>query len=267
MWLDHHLRGALEANQFALHYQPKLLLESGRATSVEGLLRWTHPERGNIPPDHFISRAEATGLIIPIGQWVLETAALQAAKWAEQGRAVRVAINVSARQLVDPELMPRLRSAQSIAAGLLDIELTESSLIANEKDCLEFVAQCRSMGFGVHLDDFGTGYSSLARLGSMPLTVIKLDRAFISPIGKSQKSDALLKAMTSIGKELRLQVVAEGVETQEQADYLQALGVRYAQGWLYARAMSGPDCDDWLTVNLEGRTPEEAAASTFVGLL
>lgn len=267
IWLDHHLRDALETNQFALHYQPKILLETGRATSVEGLLRWKHPQRGNIPPDQFIPRAEATGLIIPIGRWVLETAARQAANWAAWGRAVRVAINVSARQLADPELIQRLREAQTLAGGLLDIELTESCLIANEKESLEFVEQCRVMGFGVHLDDFGTGYSSLARLGGMPLTVIKLDRAFIAPIGKSQKSDALLKAMMSIGKELRLQVVAEGVETQEQVDYLQSLGVRYVQGWLFARAMSSQDCDDWLAVNLEGRTPEEAAASTFVGLL
>ncbi|MBK7002608.1 MAG: EAL domain-containing protein [Rhodoferax sp.] len=267
VWLDHHLRDALEKNQFALYYQPKILLESGRATSVEGLLRWKHPQRGNIPPDQFIPRAEATGLIIPIGRWVLETAARQAADWVAQGRPVRVAINVSIRQLADPELIHRLGEAQALASGLLDIELTESCLIANEKESLEFVKQCHAMGFGVHLDDFGTGYSSLSRLGSMPLTVIKLDRAFISPIGKSQKSDALLKAMMSIGKELRLRVVAEGVETQEQADYLQSLGVRYAQGWLYARAMSGQDCDGWLEINLEGRTPEEVAASTFVGLL
>lgn len=251
LWLDHNLRAALDSHQFELHYQPKLLLANQQATSVEALLRWKHPERGNIRPDQFIARAEATGLIIPIGRWVINTAALQAAQWVEQGRHIRIAVNVSAKQLADQNLVDILRAAQTIAHGLLDIELTESCVAENEKETLSFIAQSRELGFGVHLDDFGTGYSSLARLGYLPLTMIKLDRAFITPIGKSEKADALVRAMVSVGKELRLQIVAEGVETQEQADYLQDLGVGYAQGWLYAPAMPSDKCNDWLDQNAE----------------
>jgi cyclic di-GMP phosphodiesterase Gmr len=267
VWLDHHLRLALGEQQFSLFYQPKVLLESGRATSVEALLRWTHPERGQILPDQFIPRSEATGLIIPIGRWVIATAAAQARTWLAQDSTVRIAINVSAKQLSDPELIPRLKAAQAQAQGLLDIELTESCLLDSESLAIAFISQCRDMGYGVHLDDFGTGYSSLARLGNLPLTKIKLDRAFIAPIGQNAKSDALLKAMISIGNELRVPIVAEGVETQEQANYLRSHGVRYAQGWLFARAMNADDCGWWLANNLMGRTDEEAAPSDFIGLV
>ncbi len=266
LWLDHNLRAALDTLQFELHYQPKLRLANQRATSVEALLRWTHPERGNIRPDQFIPRAEATGLIIPIGRWVINAAAVQAAVWAQQGRPIRIAVNVSAKQLADTNLVGILKAAQTIAQGLLDIELTESCLAENEKETLSFIAQSRALGFGVHLDDFGTGYSSLARLGNLPLTMIKLDRAFITPIGTSEKSDALVRAMVSVGKELRLQIVAEGVETQEQADYLLGLGVGYAQGWLYAPAMAGAKCGDWLTENANAADNGANIPSAFMGL-
>lgn len=266
LWLDHNLRAALDGMQFELHYQPKLVLASQRATSVEALLRWKHPERGNIRPDQFIPRAEATGLIIPIGRWVINAAAMQAAQWAEQGRPIRIAVNVSAKQLADSNLVDILKAAQTIAHGLLDIELTESCLAENEKETLSFIAQSRELGFGVHLDDFGTGYSSLARLGNLPLTMIKLDRAFITPIGKSEKSDALVRAMVSVGKELRLQIVAEGVETQEQADYLLGLGVGYAQGWLYAPAMASEKCGVWLAENANIAGSGTGIPSVFMGL-
>ena len=266
LWLDHNLRAALDLGQFELHYQPKLLLANQRATSVEALLRWKHPERGNIRPDQFIPRAEATGLIIPIGRWVINAAAVQAAQWIEQGRPIRIAVNVSAKQLADANLIDILKAAQTIAHGMLDIELTESCLAENEKETLAFIVQSRALGFGVHLDDFGTGYSSLARLGNLPLTMIKLDRAFITPIGKSEKSDALVRAMVSVGKELRLQIVAEGVETQEQADYLLGLGVGYAQGWLYAPAMASEKCGDWLTENAHSADSGRGIPSAFAGL-
>jgi diguanylate cyclase (GGDEF)-like protein len=250
VWLDHNIRAALDLGQFELHYQPKLLMTNGLAEGVEALLRWKHPTRGNISPDQFIGRAEVNGMIIPLGRWVIDTAAKHAAAWVAHGRRVRVAINVSAKQLSDKGLLAFLETAQITAHGLLDIELTESCLAYNENESMKFIAKCREMGFGVHLDDFGTGYSSLSRLHSLPLTMIKLDRSFISPIGKDDKAHALLRAMVSIGKELDLQMVAEGVETQEQADYLRALGVTYAQGWLYARAMAPEQLDAWFHENL-----------------
>ena len=250
VWLDHNIRAALDSGQFELHYQPKLLMANGMAEGVEALLRWKHPARGNINPDQFIGRAEVNGMIIPLGRWVIDTAAKHAAAWASRGRRVRVAINLSARQLNDKGLLACLEAAQQTADGLLDIELTESCLAHNENESMRFISKCREMGFGVHLDDFGTGYSSLSRLHSLPLTMIKLDRSFISPIGKDDKAHALLRAMVSIGKELDLQMVAEGVETQEQADYLRVLGVTYAQGWLYARAMDSEQLDAWFHENL-----------------
>lgn len=245
VWLDHNIRAGMDLGQFELHYQPKLLLHNGMAEGVEALLRWKHPVRGNISPEQFISRAEANGMIIPLGHWVIDTAARHAATWAAQGRHVRVAINVSARQLSDQNLLTILQAAQITAHGLLDIELTESCLAHNESESMKFIARCRDMGFGVHLDDFGTGYSSLSRLHNLPLTTIKLDRSFISPIGTDEKAHALLRAMVSIGKELDLHIVAEGVETQEQADYLRALDVTYAQGWLYAPAMAAETLATW----------------------
>lgn len=266
IWLDQNLRDAIFLGQLELHYQPKLLLKDGYSNSVEALLRWRHPERGNIRPDVFIPRAEATGQIIPIGRWVIHTAAAQAKIWVEAGLPTRVAINVSASQLSDPELMNHLRIAQSEAMGHLDLELTESSLVASERDALRFIVQCRELGFGVHLDDFGTGYSSLSRLGNLPLTMIKLDRSFIAPIGQSSKANALLKAMLSIGTELRLQVVAEGVETEKQAEFLRDLGVRYAQGWLYGRAMPAHECWAWLIANRSSNVGSFATTSIFSGL-
>ena len=255
LWLDNNMRAALEQQQFELHYQPKLLLADRRATSVEALIRWKHPERGNIRPDQFIPRAEVSGQIVAIGRWVIQAAARQSAQWLAQGLEMRVAVNVSVKQMADSTLLDTLRDAQALAGGMLDLELTESCLAGNEKDTLTFITQCRAMGYGVHLDDFGTGYSSLSRLGNLPLTMIKLDRAFITPIGKSEKADALVRAMVSMAKELQLQVVAEGVETIEQADYLERLGVGYVQGWLYAPAMAVEKCEAWLAANAPLASP------------
>jgi cyclic di-GMP phosphodiesterase Gmr len=245
LWLDHNLRLALEKGQFELYYQPKLNLKDGTTSSVEALIRWTHPERGNISPDEFISRCESNGLIIPLGHWIIETVALQAAEWRDQGHAVRIAINVSANQLSDPELLEKLRAAQAHAHGLLDIELTESCLMCNQDRILELIHELRELNYGVHLDDFGTGYSSLSVLSNLPLTMIKLDRAFVREIGKVGNDHALLRSMIVMAKELGLSVVAEGVETQEQADFLRSQGVAFAQGWLYAPAMAVQKFNLW----------------------
>lgn len=245
-WLDINLRLGFEQNQFELHYQPKVNIGNKTITSVEALIRWTHPKRGNIRPDEFIARCESNGLMIPLGRWIIDTAARQAAQWSEQGKTLRIAINISAKQLQDSELLQRLTAAQAIASGLLDIELTESCLAGSERQILEFIHQCRVLGFGVHLDDFGTGYSSLSRLCILPLTVMKLDRSFIMEVGKSGKGQALLKSMIGMAKELDLSIVAEGVETREQVDFLIDLGVTVAQGWLYAPAMTAAKLEAWL---------------------
>ena len=180
MWLDTNLRKGLEQNQLVLYYQPKIDARSGEVHSVEALVRWDSPERGLIPPLQFISYAEESGLIGPLGQWVLQTAAGQAAQWQEQGLNLRVAVNLSARQLADDSIVNDLLGVlrrHRMAPCLLDFELTESSLIEDENRARALITRLRELGAQVHLDDFGTGYSSLAQLARIPLDAIKLDKA------------------------------------------------------------------------------------------
>jgi cyclic di-GMP phosphodiesterase Gmr len=162
------------------------------------------------------------------------------------GHTMRVAINISVQQLRDPDLLTKLGEAQALAGGLLDFELTESCFMSNEPHFLELIGQIRRLKFGIHLDDFGTGYSSLSRLKDLPLTVLKLDRVFVQDIPNVARGQKLLKAMIHLARELDLQVVAEGVETEEQANFLKAHGVEYAQGWLYAPAMAEDALMKWL---------------------
>ncbi|MGZ8968675.1 MAG: anthranilate phosphoribosyltransferase [Telluria sp.] len=244
-WLDYNVRLALDTNQFELHYQPKVNVADTTVSSVEALIRWVHPERGNIRPDEFIGRCESNGLIIPLGRWIIDAAAKQAMEWSDLGRPVRVAINVSARQFADAELLPRLRAAQIRARGLLDIELTESCFMGHQDDIFDLIQDLRGLHFGVHLDDFGTGYSSLAALAKLPLTLVKLDKAFIQEIGKSGNGQALLELMIGMVKGLGLPIVAEGVETQEQYSFLKNEGVDLAQGWLFAAAMDAKKFEIW----------------------
>jgi anthranilate phosphoribosyltransferase len=244
-WLDHNLHLALESNQFELHYQPKVSLVDQTVTCAEALIRWQHPEKGNIRPDEFINRCETNGLIIPLGHWIIDTAARQAAEWIDQQRPIRIAINLSAAQISDSNLLEKLKAAQIRARGMLDIELTESSVMNNENKMRTLIQQCRELGFGIHMDDFGTGYSSLSVLAHLPLTMIKLDKSFVQEIGKSGNGQALLNSMISMAKELGLDIIAEGVETQVQADYLKAQGVAQVQGWLYAPAMPVIKFNQW----------------------
>ncbi|MFZ6820007.1 putative bifunctional diguanylate cyclase/phosphodiesterase [Undibacterium sp. Ji22W] len=248
-WLDHNLRLAIERNEFALHYQPKIDLRDGSCNAVEALIRWTHPEAGNVRPDQFIPRCESNGLIIALGNWIISTAANHAATWNAQACPMRVAINISVQQLRDPELLSKLRDAQTTAGGLLDFELTESCFMSNEPHFLELITEIRHLKFGIHLDDFGTGYSSLSRLKDLPLTVLKLDRVFVQDIANVSRGQKLLRAMIHLARELELQVVAEGVETQEQATFLKDQGVEFAQGWLYARAMPSDELLEWYSLN------------------
>jgi cyclic di-GMP phosphodiesterase Gmr len=196
--------------------------------------------------------------MIALGHWIISTAASHAAMWSARDCTMRVAINISVQQLRDPELLPKLREAQLIADGLLDFELTESCFMSNEPHFLELISQIRHLKFGIHLDDFGTGYSSLSRLKDLPLTVIKLDRVFVQDIANVARGQKLLRAMIHLARELELQVVAEGVETQEQASFLKAHGVEYAQGWLYAPAMSSDELLKWY---LNSKKPDATTVS------
>jgi len=245
LWLDHHLRKALELQQLELHFQPKVGLQGPAAPSVEALLRWRHPKRGLIQPDRFVSRAEDNGQIVAMGRWVIVSAAAQAAQWLSKGQAVRIAVNISARQLADPDLLRWLSECQRIAQGLLDVELTESCVIDDERATHAFMQECRGLGYQVYLDDFGTGFSSLAQLARLPIDVVKLDRSFVVASAQ-ERSQALMRSMVSLARELGLTVIAEGVETREQEALLREMGVHGAQGWLYAAAMPADDYLRWL---------------------
>ncbi|ACC74359.1 cyclic di-GMP phosphodiesterase [Paraburkholderia phymatum] len=249
MWLDTNLRRGLEEGQLTLHYQPKLSLATGAVYGVEALVRWNSPERGQIMPAAFIRYAEESGLIGPLGRWVMQTAAEQAAQWKARGLSLRVAINVSARQLVDTAVVSHFTEALQRAQldpCLLDIELTESCLIEDEAAAIDLITQFRDLGAQVHLDDFGTGYSSLSQLGRIPLDVIKLDRSFVSSINADSKSQALVRSMVAVAQALQLKVVAEGIETESEELFMKGLGVEYVQGYLYGKPMPAADFERWL---------------------
>ncbi|MBB5448033.1 MULTISPECIES: cyclic di-GMP phosphodiesterase [unclassified Paraburkholderia] len=249
MWLDTNLRRGLEEGQFALHYQPKLNLATGAVQGAEALVRWNSPERGQIMPAEFIRYAEESGLIGVLGRWVMETAAKQAARWKAAGYDLRVAINVSARQLTDTAVVRHFTEAlqhASLDPCLVDLELTESCLIENEAAAIELIKQFRQLGAQVHLDDFGTGYSSLSQLGRIPLDVIKLDRSFTRSIHADMKAQALVRSMVAVAQELDFQVVAEGIETEAEEAFMKGLGVDYVQGFLYAKPMPAIEFERWL---------------------
>jgi cyclic di-GMP phosphodiesterase Gmr len=248
MWLETNLRNALDGGELRLYYQPKFSLKTGELRGVEALLRWNSSERGQISPMEFIPYAEESGLILPLGRWVLHEAARQAATWRRKGIDLRIAVNVSARQLVNSDIVDQFASAVA-AAGLedcpLDIELTESCVAEDEEVAVGLITRLRQMGAKVHLDDFGTGFSSLSQLARLPLDTIKLDRAFVTSIDSNNRSQALVRSMVAVAQELELDVIAEGVETHEEAAFLRSVGVAHVQGFLYAKPMSSENLEAW----------------------
>ena len=247
LWLDAQLHEALDQNELELWYQPKVDLRDGSVGSVEALIRWRHRDGRYIAPDKFIPRAEASGFIVSIGRWVVKTAAQQAAAWSRMGRPLRVSVNVSAKQVThDPSLVELLQAAQAECGGLMDIELTESSFLEDPRAAQSFIQRCRALGCGVHLDDFGTGYSSLGQLALLELTAVKLDRSFISTGAEESRQRALLAAISGLAQALALDVIAEGVETEEMAVKLRSLGVQCAQGWHYCKAVPAGALMAWL---------------------
>ncbi|CAI1166885.1 cyclic di-GMP phosphodiesterase [Serratia entomophila] len=249
MWLDTNLRKGLEQNQLVVYYQPKIDTRSGEVHSVEALLRWDSPERGLIPPLQFISYAEESGLIGPLGQWVLQTAAKQAAQWQLQGLNLRVAVNLSARQLADDSVVKALINIlqqHHMAPCRLDFELTESSLIEDETRARALIARLRELGAQVHLDDFGTGYSSLAQLARIPLDAIKLDKSFVHGVNDNPVSQSLVRAIVAAAEALEFRVIAEGVETESENRFLDEVGVDEKQGFLFARPMPPAQLEHWL---------------------
>ncbi|TCO83790.1 PAS domain S-box-containing protein/diguanylate cyclase (GGDEF)-like protein [Plasticicumulans lactativorans] len=248
--LETALRGALDAGEFQLHYQPQLDLASGRLFGVEALLRWQHPEFGHIPPQRFIPLAEETGLIVPIGDWVIARACRDLADWGAQGIAPpRVAVNLSARQFAQPQLFARVKAlleASGLPPGRLEVEITESLLMQDPEATVATLRAFVELGVSVSIDDFGTGYSSLSYLRRFPIHTLKIDRSFVIELGHDASDAAIVSAIIAMAHRLGLQVIAEGVETAAQRDFLAAEGCDAIQGYWLARPMPAAACAEWM---------------------
>jgi len=237
------LRHALELGEFRVHYQPIVNLSTGKISAAEALVRWQHPQRGLIPPVQFITIAEETGLIIPIGNWVLQQACLQAKAWQDLGLgSIAVAVNLSARQFNDPALEAAIDAALARAncsPGLLQLEITESMVIADAEQALQTMRRINAIGVQLSIDDFGTGYSSLSYLKRFPVNKLKIDRSFVNELEVDAHDRAIVDAILTLAHKLGLSAVAEGVETAGQLQLLTQLGCDEGQGYHFAKPCSG----------------------------
>ncbi len=239
MEIESALRGALDRNEFVLNYQPIVDLQGKKGVAAEALIRWTHPELGFVPPDQFIPVAEDTGLILPIGAWVLHEACLAAGRLREAGKPLSyISVNLSSRQFRDPMLAQTVTDALA-ASGLeaheLQLEITESMVMDDPQASAKLLRGLKDLGVRIAMDDFGTGYSSLAYLKRFPLDVIKVDRSFVKDLPGDSDSAAITEAIVAMANSLKLRVVAEGVETKDQLEFLTSLGCHYVQGYYFSR--------------------------------
>jgi diguanylate cyclase (GGDEF)-like protein len=240
--LETNLRHALELNQFSLQYQPKLHAQTGAISGVEALLRWNHPDLGNLPPVKFIPLAEETGLIVPIGCWVLKTACDQAIAWQRQGLPpLSMAVNLSPRQFHDENLLRDIDETlqeTGLDPSLLQLEITESMVMQNVERAVNLLAALRARGIRLAIDDFGTGYSSMSLMKQFPIDTIKIDRSFIRDLDKNPQDRAITTAIISMGKALGLTIVAEGVETEGQRAFLRSGFCDELQGFLFSKPVA-----------------------------
>jgi diguanylate cyclase (GGDEF)-like protein len=236
------LRHAIAHDGLVLHYQPRLHLQSGRVDSAEGLVRWQHPQLGLLPPDAFIGLAEETGNISRLTRWVLAAGIAQTARWRAAGLAVRIALNVSARDLEDVELPRRiagLLAAHGLPPDAIGLEITESALMRNPDAAMPVLRALAAQGITLSIDDFGVGQSSFAYLRRLPVRELKIDRAFVAQLGQSREDRTIVRAITDLAHQLDCSVTAEGVEEDAALDYLAGIGCDHAQGYLIARPMPG----------------------------
>jgi EAL domain-containing protein (putative c-di-GMP-specific phosphodiesterase class I) len=239
--VDSGLRRALEREQFLLHYQPLASASDGTINGVEALLRWDHHEKGLILPGEFISLAEETGIILPLGEWVLRTACTQAVAWQRAGlRNLRMAVNISARQFRQPDLadvVSRILADTGLDPRLLDLEITESVAMKNAAVTTAVLKRLAEMGIRISIDDFGTGYSSLTYFKHFPVHAVKIDRSFVRDLSTDQSDAVIAATIINMAHTLGLNVVAEGVESRHQLGFLRERGCDEYQGYLLARPM------------------------------
>jgi diguanylate cyclase (GGDEF)-like protein len=240
--LESDLREAIEKKTFVLHYQPQVD-RKGRITGAEGLLRWKHSIRGDVSPSAFIPLAEETGMIIPLGQWTIETACYQLTEWAKESNTSRLtlSINVSARQFRHPQFVDdviQIVNRSGIDATKLKLELTESLLVEDVEEAIGKMVVLKAIGIGFSLDDFGTGYSSLSYLRHMPLEQLKIDKSFIDEVPANEYDVSIVEAIIALGRRLGMKVIAEGVETVQQVKFLTGAGCNGYQGYLFCKPLN-----------------------------
>jgi diguanylate cyclase (GGDEF)-like protein/PAS domain S-box-containing protein len=245
--LETELRRAVEEKQFRVFYQPIVELASGKILEVEALIRWDHPTRGLVPPGEFIPVAEQTGLILPIGQWVLEQAARRVRAWHDQfptREPLLLSVNLSANQFRDPHLVEKIATTlkeTGLAPGYLKLEITESVTLDHTESALATLHELRALGIHLAIDDFGTGYSSLSYLRRFPIDTLKIDRSFIEGLGRDSEGTAIVNAVIAVARTLKMRVTAEGIETAGQARMLRELGCDWGQGYYFAKPMPSMD--------------------------
>lgn len=249
------LSNALTYGEFRIYYQPVVDLQDGSLVGMEALLRWPQRDDTMTAPDQFIPQAESSGFIIQLGEWVLRTACEQVSAWrAEYRRPLKLAVNLSSRQFLHHNLFAMIQDAlkqSKLAPQDLDLEITEGVAMHNAEDSIGVMRQLKGLGCGLSLDDFGTGYSSLSYLKRFPLDLLKIDKSFVRDIPADQNDLAIVSAIAAMAHALNLQIIAEGVETEAQADFLRDCGVNYAQGYFFGRPM--PEADFSAMLEKAGR--------------
>jgi diguanylate cyclase (GGDEF)-like protein/PAS domain S-box-containing protein len=248
--IESDLHRALARSEFRVYYQPTVLVSDGTMTGVEALVRWEHPERGLVPPADFIGVAEETGLIVPIGAWVLEEACHQLKRWQDQGaQPLTMSVNLSACQLRSPHIVSDVASVldrAGVTPGNICLEVTESVVMADAMAGVALLRSLKALGVKLAIDDFGTGYSSLSYLRQFPVDVLKIDRSFVAEVGRDAETTAIITAVIHLAQALNLETVAEGVETAEQRLQLQMLGCQRAQGYYWSRPLPGDELEGWV---------------------
>jgi diguanylate cyclase (GGDEF)-like protein/PAS domain S-box-containing protein len=242
LYLETGLRHALERNEFLLHYQPRIEVASGRIVGVEALIRWQHPEKGIVSPATFIPLAEETGLIVPIGEWVLRNACSQNKAWQDAGfQKIQVSVNISVRQFTNNNLVSTVRDIlkeTGLSAACLELEITESSVMLNPDQAINTLKELKALGLSISIDDFGTGYSSLSHLKNLPVDILKVDQSFVKGIHENKSDKTLVSTIINMGHSLGLSVVAEGVETAEQLSFLGERNCQEVQGFYLSKPLS-----------------------------
>jgi EAL domain-containing protein (putative c-di-GMP-specific phosphodiesterase class I) len=257
--MEGKLKQALEKAELTLHYQPKVEIETGRIIGVEALLRWDNPDVGEVPPGKFIPVAEETGLIVPIGEWVLYTACQRAQRWRQAGLVpVDMAVNLSSHQFRRgglAEMVGRVMDETGLDARALELELTEGVIMENVEETVRILTQLKEMGIKLSVDDFGTGYSSMAYLKRFPLDILKIDRSFVQDITTDANDATIIRAIIALARGLNLTSIAEGVETEEQLRFLRQHGCDQMQGYLVSRPIPAEQMEQLL--GAERLTEEE----------